>query len=113
MAAETAATPSAEPLQTIRSISRKTGVPYLTLRRLVALERIPSISIAGMPPRLRLSEVQSCFVQRGTIARSPASHQPSELSCALTSPSRNERPVFIASGSWRLGKASCLSKWQP
>ncbi len=54
---------NAEPLMTIASVSRRTGVPYLTLRRLIALGRIGSVRVAGIP-RVRLSEVQAAIVER-------------------------------------------------
>ena len=53
-----------EPLRTIKSVSRATGVPYGTLRRLIRLGRIPSVRVAGMPPRLRLSQVKAAIVER-------------------------------------------------
>ena len=53
----------AEPLRTIRSVSRQTGIPYTSLRRLISLRRVPSVVVAGIP-RLRLSEVQAAIVER-------------------------------------------------
>jgi hypothetical protein len=57
---------AAEPLRTIKSVSRQTGIPYQTLRRLIRLRQVPSVSVAGLPPRLRLSQVQAAIVERRT-----------------------------------------------
>jgi excisionase family DNA binding protein len=57
----------AEPLRTMMSVSRQTGIPYLTLRYLVHTGRIPSVRVAGMPPRLRLSQVKAAMVERRTV----------------------------------------------
>jgi hypothetical protein len=52
-----------EPLLTIRDASRKLGLPYGTLRRLVSLRRVRSVSVAGIP-RLRMSQVLAVVVER-------------------------------------------------
>jgi hypothetical protein len=53
---------SSEPIITIAEAARQPGVPVGTLRRLVSLERVPSVSVTGIR-RLRLSQVQACLVE--------------------------------------------------
>jgi hypothetical protein len=55
---------TAEPLRTIKSVARETGIPYLTLRRLIRERRVPSVSVAGLPPRLRLTDIRATIEER-------------------------------------------------
>ncbi len=54
---------AAEQLIPLTQASRATGVSYSTIRRLVALGRIPSVRVCGIP-RVRLGAVLAAIEER-------------------------------------------------
>ncbi len=54
----------AETFVPIAVASRKSGIPYRSLRRLIQQGRVPSVRFAGIP-RVRLSHVLGVIEERG------------------------------------------------
>jgi excisionase family DNA binding protein len=57
-----------EPLITIASAARQSGLAEWTLRRLVRTGVIPSVRIAGRVRRVRLSDVRAAIQDQPTTA---------------------------------------------